>query len=426
MRKLRKWQLVIPVATLLVAGGASALYLYWRVAKATPSFTVTTVVRQDIQEQVSALGVLEPSSYVDVGAQVEGQLIKLPVSVGDTVKQGQLIAEINPTEYAALVGEDEAQIADLKAQINQTQANLDLAEWTYARNKTLAPQGGATQQALEQSLATMKVAQATIASLQAQVEKVENALKSDQANLSYTRITAPITGIVSSPTSSPYGTTWVKQDIAHLGQILNNKQTAPILMRIQNIDAMVVRAQVSEADIPKLKIGIPVTFTTLGQPDRKISSTLAKIEITPELINGAIFYDADFDVPNPDHTLLPQMSALVTFVVAEAKNALVVPVAALVSVQRQNGIAAPACPKTAPPSGQQGTADCVLLVQGKGYRPQPVIVGINNGVMAEIRSGLSNGDSLATLTPGGTNPAGPKKGGGGGGGGGKQATAATG
>ncbi|HBU30682.1 MAG TPA: efflux transporter periplasmic adaptor subunit [Thiobacillus sp.] len=379
------------LAALAAVVAAGAGLAYWRnQASQASEYATVKVARGDIQETVSALGVLVPSQYVDVGAQVSGQIIKLPVTLGDTVKQGQLVAEIDPTQYAAQVGQDQALITDLDAQLEGWQAKLALARWTHDRTSRLVPQGGATGQALEQSRADVKVAETTVASLRAQIDKAHNALKVDQANLGYTQIRAPIAGLVISPTSAVYGNAWSKVDIAHQGQTLNANQNAPLLMRIANLDRMVVRAQVSEADVARLKIGMPVNFTTLGRPDRHMEARLDAIESTPELVNGAIFYDAAFEVANPDHSLLPQMTAQVFFVLAEAKNALVVPLAALASIQRQSGARIPGCP-SAPPSED---SDCVrVLVDGQPVA-RPVTVGVKNEGNAQILGGIEAGDQV--------------------------------
>ena len=388
-------QLGLAALAAVIAAGAGVTY-WLNVASQAGGYATIKVARGDIQKTVSALGVLVPSQYVDVGAQVSGQLIKLPVTLGDTVKQGQLVAEIDPTQYAAQVGQDKALIADLEAQLAGWQAKLALARWTNERNSRLAPQGGATGQALEQSKSDLKVAETTVASLQAQIDKARYALKVDQANLDYTRIQAPISGLIISPTSAVYGNAWSKLDIAHQGQILNNKQNAPVMFRIAKLDRMVVRSQVSEADVSKLKIGMPVYFTTLGRPDRRIDARLGAIEPTPELVNGAIFYDANFEVPNPDHSLLPQMTAQVFFVVAEAKSALVVPLAALSSTQRQSGARITGCPATA----SAENSDCVrVLVDGKPVA-RPVTAGVKNEVNAQVLDGLQAGEQVIVGTAG--------------------------
>ena len=415
MAKLRSRRLA---SVAIVLGGViiGGIGYWWTRTSETVHYNTVAVDRSDIEETVSALGVLVPSQYVDIGAQVEGQLVKLLANPGDRVDEGQLVAEIDPTQYAAQVAEDRAQIVDLEAQVNAWEAKLGLATWTNSANQTLLRTSAASEQTVRQSEADAKVAAATIASLKAQVEKTENALKFDQAQLDRTSIHSPISGLIASPTTSAYGTTWSKLDVAHPGQILNNKQTAPILFRVANIDRMMVRAQVSEADVAKLAPGMAVYFMTLGRPDRRIEAKLDAIEVTPELINGAIFYDADFQIPNSDHQLLPQMSVQVSFVVAQAKDALVAPVAALLSAQRQNGTTVPACPDQSQNKTKDTSSDCVLVLTNGKPQVRPVTIGVRNEVSVQFVGGVAAGDQLVIATagqkmPGAGNGGGKRRGG---------------
>ncbi|WP_067732683.1 efflux RND transporter periplasmic adaptor subunit [Novosphingobium naphthalenivorans] len=393
----RRYHYIAIVASGLTIGGIG---YWWTQGSATVRYDTTEVERGDIEETVSALGVMVPSQYVDIGAQVEGQLIKLLVAPGNQVQEGQLVAELDPTQYAAQVAEDQAEIVDLQAQVNAWEAKLALAAWINSANQTLVRTQSTSQQTARQSEADAKVAKATIESLKAQIEKTQNVLKYDQAQLDRTSIHSPISGVVASPTTSAYGTTWSKMDVAHPGQILNNKQTAPILFRVADIDRMMVRAQVSEADVAKLTPGMRVYFTTLGRPDHRIEAKLASIEVTPELINGAIFYDADFEVSNPDHQLLPQMSVQVSFVVAQAKDALVVPLAALLSTQRQNGATVPPCPKQGRDGTEDKSSDCVLVLQNSRPQARAVTVGVKNDTSVQVISGVEAGDELVVATAG--------------------------
>lgn len=418
-RRRSRWRRWAAMAAVLTAAAAGAAEWQFGGPRALPPATATAR-KGTIASTVTALGVIEPVRFVDVGAQVEGQVVKRPAALGRFVRKGELIAEIDPTQYAALVGEDQATIANLEAQIREWQAKAALAKWTYQNDQVLVRRDATTELALRQSQADYEVDLATIASLRAQVLKTRSALTADRANLEYTRITAPISGIVVSPTSAIYGNTWSKLDIVHRGQILNNKQTAPLLLRIVDLNRMTVRAQVSEADVARLKPGMEVYFTTLGRLHQRIYGKLGAIEPTPELINGAIFYDAIFTVPNPGHALLPQMTAQVTFVVDKAENAVIVPLAALASTQAQDGDSLPGCPPSAGKPAAGGTRDCVLTMQDGRPVATPVTVGVTNEVDAQILKGVVAGEKVViggSGSPAGT-PAGRHKGGGHSGGGG--------
>src|SRR5690606_23633523 len=157
-----------------------------------------------------------------------------------------------------------------------------------------------------------------------QIEQTESSLKGDEVTLSYTNIYAPISGTVV-------------QLLAKQGQTLNANQITPIILRIADLSTMTVWTQVSEADIPKLELGMPAYFTILGNPDQRWSGTLRQILPTPEIINNVVLYTALFDVPNPDHKLMTQMSAQVFFVSASAQDVVIAPVSALRPVDEKAG-----------------------------------------------------------------------------------------
>jgi macrolide-specific efflux system membrane fusion protein len=192
---------------------------------------------------------------------------------------------------------------------------------------------------------------------------------------------------------------------------------------------------VSEADVSKLKLGMPVYFTTLGEPDKRRYGTLRQILPTPEVVNNVVLYDALFDVPNPDHALQPQMSAQVFFVLAEAKNVPLVPVKALRPVERMAGggkkdaqaqnqkaeernpggqPASSGDPAAAPPEAAAKTGDAAAAgdgaprVRGKRYtvwvkngdaiEDRKIVVGVSNRLVAEVRDGLKPGDEVMVDT----------------------------
>ena len=148
------------------------------------------------------------------------------------------------------------------------------------------------------------------------MQQTESTLRGDEANLGYTKIYAPIAGTVVS-------------QAAKQGQTLNANQQAPIVMRIADLSTMTVQAQVSEADVPKLHVGMDVYFTTLGGDNRRYYGKLRQIPPTPTVVNNVVLYDALFDVENPNQALMTQMTAQVFFVASSAKDAVLVPLTAL-------------------------------------------------------------------------------------------------
>lgn len=270
----------------------------------------------DIEETVTALGNLQPRDYVDVGAQVSGQLKKIYVAIGDTVQQGDLVAEIDAVVLSSRVEATRAQLVALRAQLVDREAQVGLAQDKFQRQVQLRNDDATSEEAFNSAKAALDSARAQLDVLKAQIQQSESSLKGDSATLGYSKIYAPMSGTVVSLT-------------AREGQTLNANQVAPIILRIADLSTMTVWTQVSEADVPKLRDGMMAYFTTLGRPDRRWSGTLRQILPTPELVNNVVLYTALFDVDNPDGELKTQMSAQVFFIVAAAHDVVTVPVAAL-------------------------------------------------------------------------------------------------
>lgn len=352
--------LVLVLAALMVAAGAGVWW--WRGREdAAAKWITAKATRGDIEDTTTALGTLQPLEYVDVGTQVSGQLRRIHVQVGEQVAKGQLLAEIDPTVYGSKVDAGEANLRNLRAQLAEKQAQATLADELFARQQRMLAANATSQEAFQNAQTTQKAARAQVAQLQAQIAQVQSTLRGDQANLGYTKIYAPMAGTVVSQS-------------ARQGQTLVASQQAPTIVRIADLSTMTVWTQVSEADVGKLKLGQTVYFTTLGKPDAKRPSTLRQILPTPEVLNNVVLYDALFDVANPDGDLGIQMSAQVFFVHAAARDAVLVPAAAL--------------------NQAKGKSPTVLVMQDGAPQPRAVTVGVRNRVQAQITSGLAEGDEV--------------------------------
>ncbi|WP_428399643.1 efflux RND transporter periplasmic adaptor subunit [Marinobacter salarius] len=359
-RRKHIWFLLIVVLVTAVAVGG-----WWFQSDRQPNQNLLSVPvqRGDLEDLVTATGVLQPRDYVDVGAQVSGQLEVLHVRIGDDVKEGDLLAEIDPTLYVARVDATRAQLRNQKAQLMERKAQLTLAELQYRRQQNLLREEATSREAAQTAEATLQSARAQIEAISAQIEQTESTLRAEEANLEYARIYAPMDGTVVSIE-------------ARQGQTLNVNQQAPVLMRIADLSAMTVEAQVSEADIGKLTPDMPVYFTTLGSQQHRWESRLNRLEPTPVVENNVVLYNAVFEVPNPEGRLMTQMTAQVFFVNAEARGTLLVPVTAL------NG---------------QGPGATVQVLGSNGQPEQrAVTVGVTNRVQAEIVDGLEEGDRVVS------------------------------
>ncbi len=365
----RSWcsrhRLLVAVLCAIVLAGA---WFVLKPAKPEREFVTAAVARGDIEDAVLATGTLQPLNAVDVGAQVSGQLKSLKVELNDHVEKDQLLAVIDPTLLENDLVQAQASLESLQAQKAAKELQLKLAGLTLQRQKELLPQDAVSQQDLDTAQTNYDVARADLAAIVAQIKQAQANFDSAKANLQYTRIVAPIDGDVVSITTLE-------------GQTVISAQQAPTILRLADLETMTVKAQVSEADVVRLKTGQEAYFTILGQPDKRYHGKLRRIEPTPEKISNAVYYKALFDVPNPERELRIDMTAQVSVVLAAAKNVLLIPAAAL-GRRHEDGrydvrVADPKDP-VAPP------------------KTRTVSVGLNNNVKVEVREGLSEGEKVIT------------------------------
>lgn len=336
----------------------------------------------NLEETVLATGTLKPVRLVAVGAQVSGRVTAVKVALGQVVKKGQLIAEIDSVTQQNSLQTARAALADVRAQRAEKQATLLLAQQVLARQTALFEHKAVSQADVQTAQADVKAARAQIQALDAQIIEAQVAVDTASANLNYTRITAPIDGTVLAIVSQE-------------GQTVNAAQSAPTIVILGDLSVMTVRAEISEADVVKVKPGQGVYFTILGDPDRRYETTLASIEPAPESItsdssfststssssssssSSAIYYNGIFNVPNREGRLRTYMTAEVHIVLGQAKGVLTIPSAGLFKG----------------PDG--GYTVQVVDAEGK-TAPRKVTVGLNNKITAEIRSGLKAGEHIVT------------------------------
>ena len=310
-------------------------------------YIFASVQRGDIEDLVTATGTLQPRDYVDVGAQVSGQVETIQVEVGAQVQQGQLLMEIDATQSIARVDANRANLRAQDSQLVDRENTRVKAERDFLRQQALMQEEGTTLEQLQDAETAFIAARQAIVTLRAQIEQQKASMRVEEQNLRFTKIVAPISGTVVSIT-------------AKRGQTLNATQQAPTLLRIADLNTMTVQTQVSEADVSKLRDGMPAYFTTLGNQQRRWYGSLKRIEPTPTVTNNVVLYNALFDVQNQNNALLPQMTAQVFFVRAEARKVLMMPMAALQQGQQLASKAA---------AGAERKPDADPAARGNGAGP---------------------------------------------------------
>ena len=424
MPKIKTSKVIL--AVICVAIVAALAWTFFKPKQQQPQYITETVSRGDLENTVLATGTLDATRLISVGAQVSGQVKKMYVQLGDEVKQGQLIAQIDSTTQQNSLKTADANIKNLEAQRLQQQANLNEKQLEYRRQQQMYAQDATAKAELESAEAAFKTAQAQVKALDAQIESAKVTRSTAQTNIGYTQIVAPTDGTVVAI-------------VTEEGQTVNANQSAPTIVKIAKLQNMTIKAQVSEADIMKVEKGQQVYFTTLGD-DKKRYATLRQIEPAPDSIasessnasssssstsSSAIYYNALFDVPNEDGKLRIDMTAQVYIVLDSVKNALLVPSSALSSrpAGAQNrsghrpsaGSSAPAAEqkterdKNAPrlqrlnlnaeqkqaiESGKASLSVVRVLQQDGSAQPKQVLIGINNRVNAQVLAGLNQGDQV--------------------------------
>jgi membrane fusion protein, macrolide-specific efflux system len=346
-----------------------------------PRYISQVVKTGTVSETVLASGVIKPAKLVAVGAQVSGRITSLKVKLGDDVKQNDLIAEIDSRTEENALKTSEAGLAYVEAQLREKTASLTLAQLTLARQQSIYNQKAGPRSDFETAEASVKTTQAQIDALKAQADQAKVAVDTARANLSYTKITAPMDGTVLAV---------VNQE----GRTVNAAQSAPTIVILGDLDTMAVRAEISEADIVRVKPGQKVYYSILGEPETLYETSLASIEPAPESItsdsavaasstssssgssSSAIYYVGVFNIDNKARKFRTYMTADIKIVLGEARDVLTISSSAL--------------------GAKNSDGSYTVQVIGADGKTQPrnVMIGLNNKTSAEVKSGLEKGERV--------------------------------
>ncbi|MBE7375167.1 efflux RND transporter periplasmic adaptor subunit [Pseudomonas lopnurensis] len=372
----RKHLLSFVLLAAVVAGGWLAYRQLY--APAPGAGLLTAEVRPaNIEQTVVATGTLEAFNQVSVGAQVSGQVEALHVDFGDQVKAGDPIAEIDSLPQQNALANAKASLANVKAQRAAQQAMLKQAQLAFERQQKMLAQNASARGDYEAAEAELASTRAQIVALDAQIEQAQIQVSTAELDLGYTRITAPIDGTVVGMV--------VKQ-----GQTVNSSQSAPTLVKIAQLDRMTVKAEISEADVVKVKPGMDARFTILGEPDKPYRVTLRMIEPAPASINtsdstsssstsstdSAIYYLGALDVPNEDGRLRISMTAQVSIVLDSARDVPSIPSSALGR------------------AGRDGLYTVQVLKADGSVEPRRIRIGLEDSINVQVLEGLELGEKV--------------------------------
>ncbi|WP_420963041.1 efflux RND transporter periplasmic adaptor subunit [Brucella sp. IR073] len=375
-----RWRLWLAVLIPLLLLGYCALRSY---TKEPPLPATTEIKRGDVESSVLATGTLRPKVLVAVGAQVTGRILSLKVKPGQKVKAGEVIALIDSTNLQNELNKAEAELRQNEATRDQNLADLEQAEDDLARNQMMIGKNAVARADYDKAVSAVKSKQAQVANAEAAIEASKVGVQIAQTNLGYARITAPVGGTVLA--------TAVQE-----GQTVSAQQSAPMIAVLGQLDTMTVEANISEADITQVRVGMPLYFTISSQNSKRYDAKLEQIEPAPDSIlsdksftpsaqsamssssptASAIYYKGIFSVPNPDGLLRTYMTAEVHIILASAKNALIAPVSAL------------------KPTDDPNKAIVRIVTDGNKIEERTVKTGITDKVNTQILSGLKEGDKV--------------------------------
>lgn len=375
--------LFVTIAAVAGIGIAS----YWQFFKAVPTqYRLQAVENGDLRQTVSANGTINPVTLVSVGTQVSGTVRKLYVNFNSKVKKGQILLELDDALLSA-------QQKQSLANVQNAQASLELATANETRMRDLFAQDYVSRQELDTAVQAKKSAQAQLQLALAAVEK-------DRANLANTVIRSPVSGVVIDRS-------------VDVGQTVAASLQTPTLFKIaQDLSEMQIDANFAEADIGSIKVGQSVHFTVDAFPNRTFKGGVNLIRLNPTTVSNVVTYDVVIDVDNPEQILLPGMTAYVNITVAERKDVLLVPNAALrfkpdnammqksVAIPKneaqKNGARLDNSTRSADGKPKRNAFSGKVYIQGKsGLQPISVTLGITDNHNTEIVGGdLKAGDQV--------------------------------
>lgn len=363
------------VLVLIAAGGYAWWYFRAQPDEAGAIKYITAEVKKgDIAQTVLASGSIQPFKSVKVGAQVSGEISALSVKIGDKVKTGDPIAEIDASTQQNTRDSAAASLASSKAALTAAQAKLREAQQNFNRQQEMVKKGAAARESLDAAQATLKSAQSAVDQAKADIRKSQLELDNAGLRLGYTSVTAPMDGVVISVA-------------VEKGQTVNAVQDSPTLVTLAQTNTMTVEAEIAEADVGAVQPGMAAYFTLLGADKTRYEGKLKSIDPAPLATSKntttttsssndtAVYYYGKMDVPNADGKLRIGMTANMVINVREAKGVLTIPMTALQT--------------------NSAGADEVQ-VMGTDGKPQPreVKLGINDGVNTEVTEGLTAGEQV--------------------------------
>jgi len=361
---------------LLVAAGA-AYYFFSSNSKQEMTYLTESVTRGNVEKTVVASGSVESVNEVDVGAQASGKITKLYVKLGQEIKKGEMIADIDSTTQINTLNTKKAALVSYQAQLKAKKTAYDVALSSYNRLSKLYTQKATSLDSVNTAKSTLDNAKAEMEAVEANIKQAEIEVNTAETNVGYTKITAPMDGtVISVPVSE--------------GQTVNANQTTPTIVTIADLSKMKIKPEISEGDITKVKAGQEVSFTILSDSQTVYHSVIDSVDpantttsdssstssstSSSSSTTSAIYYYANVLIDNPDRTLRIGMTTENNIKIANAKDVLLV---SNMAIQKRDG------------------KSFVNVLNDKNQpEPREVEIGVQNDFKTEIKSGLNEGEKV--------------------------------
>ena len=362
---------------LLIAAGA-AYYFFSSNSKQETTYLTESVTRGNVEKTVVASGSVESVNEVDVGVQASGKITKLYVKLGQEIKKGEMIADIDSTTQINTLNTKKAALVSYQAQLKAKKTAYDVALSSYNRLSKLYTQKATSLDSVNTAKSTLDNAKAEMEAIEANIKQAEIEVNIAETNVGYTKITAPMDGtVISVPVSE--------------GQTVNANQTTPTIVTIADLSKMKIKPEISEGDITKVKAGQEVSFTILSDSQTvyhsvidsvdpantttsNSSSTSSSTSSSSSSTTSAIYYYANVLIDNPDRTLRIGMTTENNIKIANAKDVLLV---SNMAIQKRDG------------------KSFVNVLNDKNQPEQrEVETGVQNDFKTEIKSGLNEGEKV--------------------------------
>jgi len=279
-------------------------------------YRTAQIVRTDIFRTVEATGTVQPIKKVEVGAQVNGRVVKLFVDYNSTVTNGQVVALIDPQVYEANYKSALGELHANQANVKKCEAQLVLAEKTLVRKKKLVDREMVPVADYDAALEARDTAIASLAAAKASVEKSEASVSQSKANLDYCTIVSPVNGVV------------IDRSVDEGQTVVSSMNAVPLLNIATDLKRIQVEATVPEADIGNVREGQDVTFTVDSHPKVKFKGVVTQVRMASTTTSSVVTYPVIIQADNPGGKLFPGMTANISVHIAEAKGVLAVTSAA--------------------------------------------------------------------------------------------------